>query len=85
MFGVIVYRIAIAVVLYASEEEIVRQRASLIASGTAACINLVVIVILNFVSMNVLCNYACILLYIFQSVLNVRHSVKERPCDKGVY
>ena len=50
MFGVIIYRIAIAVALYASGEELIQSRASLIASATAACINLLAIVILNFVS-----------------------------------
>lgn len=49
VFGVIIYRIAIAVALYASGEEVIQSRASLIASATAACINLLTIVILNFI------------------------------------
>lgn len=48
--GVIIYRIAIAAVLSTTGQGIVKGRAGLIASATAACINLVIIFILNFVS-----------------------------------
>ena len=47
--GVIIYRIAIAAVLSTTGEGVVKGRAGLIASATAACINLVIIFILNFV------------------------------------
>ncbi|KAK3580687.1 hypothetical protein CHS0354_017969 [Potamilus streckersoni] len=47
VFGVIVYRIIITAVLYSSEEFLLRSRSTLVASGTAACINLVIILILN--------------------------------------
>ncbi|KAL4232704.1 Anoctamin-4 [Mactra antiquata] len=49
VIGVIIYRIAIAAVLSASDMDIVKGRAGLVASATAACINLVIIVILNFI------------------------------------
>jgi anoctamin-1 len=49
--GVIIYRIAIAAVLFTqSADNLVKGKAGLIASATAACINLVIIFILNFVS-----------------------------------
>ncbi|XP_053397685.1 anoctamin-4-like isoform X3 [Mercenaria mercenaria] len=47
--GVIVYRIAIAAVLSTTGDGVVKGRAGLIASATAACINLVIIFILNFI------------------------------------
>jgi len=50
IIGVIIYRIVIAGVLSAADTDIVKGRAGLIASATAACINLVIIFILNFVS-----------------------------------
>ncbi|KAK3097463.1 hypothetical protein FSP39_009845, partial [Pinctada imbricata] len=50
VFGVILYRIVIAAVLYAAtDENTIRQRTSFIASTTAACINLIVILIMNFI------------------------------------
>ena len=56
----IIYRIAIAVALYASGEEVIQSRASLIASATAACINLLTIVILNFVSTYIYFFFMCL-------------------------
>ena len=51
MFGVILYRVVISAVLFASGDEVIKSRATIIASVTAACINFVIILILNFVSM----------------------------------
>ncbi|KAL3882735.1 hypothetical protein ACJMK2_029046 [Sinanodonta woodiana] len=47
VFGVILYRIIITAVLYSSEEFLLRSRSTLVASATAACINLVIILVLN--------------------------------------
>jgi hypothetical protein len=47
--GVIIYRIVIAAVLSRTGQDDVKGRAGLIASATAACINLVIIFLLNFV------------------------------------
>ncbi|KAL5010642.1 hypothetical protein ScPMuIL_012947 [Solemya velum] len=49
LFGVIIYRVVIATVLYASSDGIIRERTSLIASASAAVINLIIILVLNFV------------------------------------
>ncbi|KAJ8315865.1 hypothetical protein KUTeg_008015 [Tegillarca granosa] len=48
VFGVILYRIVITALVYQNPETLIRSRASFIASTTAACINLVIIIILNF-------------------------------------
>ncbi|XP_060596933.1 anoctamin-4-like isoform X3 [Ruditapes philippinarum] len=47
--GVIIYRIVIAAVLSRTGQDDVKGRAGLIASATAACINLVIIFLLNFI------------------------------------
>ncbi|WAR09218.1 ANO5-like protein [Mya arenaria] len=47
--GVILYRIIIAALLYHTDANMVKGRAGIISSATAACINLVIIVLLNFV------------------------------------
>ncbi|XP_033740659.1 anoctamin-4-like isoform X4 [Pecten maximus] len=49
VFGVILYRIVIVSILYANQEGIIKSRASFIATTTAACINLVIILILSFI------------------------------------
>ncbi|XP_052279240.1 anoctamin-4-like isoform X4 [Dreissena polymorpha] len=49
ILGVIIYRIVIAAVLSAIDQDMVKGRAGLIASVTSACINLIIIVFLNFV------------------------------------
>lgn len=49
VFGVILYRIVIVSILYANQDGIIKSRASFIASTTAACINLVIILILSFI------------------------------------
>ncbi|XP_061192079.1 anoctamin-4-like isoform X3 [Saccostrea echinata] len=48
VFSVILYRIVMSAILYGNEENIIKTRASFISSITAACINLVIIIILNF-------------------------------------
>ncbi|KAK3580685.1 hypothetical protein CHS0354_017968 [Potamilus streckersoni] len=47
MFGVICYRMIITAVLYSTEEFTLKSQSTFFASGTAACINLVVILVLN--------------------------------------
>lgn len=59
VFGVILYRVVISGVLYASTDGVIKSRATIIASVTAACINFVIILILNFVSMEI---YICTLI-----------------------
>ncbi|KAL3882736.1 hypothetical protein ACJMK2_029047 [Sinanodonta woodiana] len=49
VFGVICYRIIITAVLYSNENFVLKSQSTLFASGTAACINLVVILLLNTV------------------------------------
>ncbi|XP_056015162.1 anoctamin-4-like isoform X6 [Ostrea edulis] len=48
VFSVILYRIVMSAILYGNSEDIIKTRASFISSITAACINLVIIIILNF-------------------------------------
>lgn len=50
IIGVVFYRISVLAVLYAIDDPVVYQNAQLIVTVTAACINLVIILILNFVS-----------------------------------
>ena len=47
--GVIVYRMAVLAALYLREEEILYKNASLVTTATAACINLAIIFIMNYV------------------------------------
>ncbi|RUS88406.1 hypothetical protein EGW08_003862 [Elysia chlorotica] len=47
VFGVIVYRTTVSALLYAVDTESVKERAATITSITAACINLVIIIILS--------------------------------------
>ncbi|XP_046544357.1 anoctamin-4-like isoform X4 [Haliotis rubra] len=47
VFGVIVYRITVSALLYGTDQEEISQRASTITSATAACINLVIIIVLG--------------------------------------
>ncbi|GFS12773.1 anoctamin [Elysia marginata] len=47
VFGVIVYRTTVSALLYAVDQESVKERAATITSITAACINLVIIIILS--------------------------------------
>ena len=47
VFGVIMYRIIIVAVLYASDDALIKQNAKITTTVTAALISLVVIVILN--------------------------------------
>ncbi len=50
VIGVIVYRMAVLAALYLREEEILYKNASLVTTATAACINLAIIFIMNYVS-----------------------------------
>ena len=47
VFGVIIYRTTVSALLYAVDRESVKERAATITSITAACINLVIIIILS--------------------------------------
>ena len=47
VFGVIMYRIIIVTLFYASQETFVQNNAKLATTATAACLSLVVIIILN--------------------------------------
>ncbi|XP_035826885.1 anoctamin-4 [Aplysia californica] len=47
VFGVIVYRMTVSALLYAVNQETIKERASTITAATAACINLVIIIILG--------------------------------------
>ncbi|XP_065927949.1 anoctamin-4 isoform X7 [Magallana gigas] len=47
VFSVILYRIVMSAILYGNSESIIKTRASFISSISAACINLVIILILN--------------------------------------
>ena len=49
VIGIIVYRMSVLGAMYLQEDERFYKSASLVASATAACINLVLIVILNYV------------------------------------
>jgi len=49
VIGVIVYRMAVLAALYLREEEIFYKNASMVTTATSACINLIVIFVLNFV------------------------------------
>ena len=53
VFGVIMYRIIVVSVLYASDEDVVQQNAKITTTATAALINLVLIVLLNRVRIQV--------------------------------
>ena len=50
VFGVIMYRIIVVGLLYAASEEVIRKNAKLTTTATAACLNLIVILLLNRVS-----------------------------------
>ena len=50
VIGVIVYRISVLSALHLRDEEILYKNASLVTTATAACINLLFIVFLNYVS-----------------------------------
>lgn len=50
VFGVIMYRIIVVALFYASSDEIVRRNAKIATTVTAAIINLIIIMILNRVS-----------------------------------
>ncbi len=52
VFAVIMYRIIIVTVLYASSDDIIRQNAKITTTCTAAMLNLVAIMILNKVSLD---------------------------------
>ena len=47
VFGIIMYRIAVVAVLYAAPNDYVRSNAKVATSATAACLNLIVILVLN--------------------------------------
>nr|XP_022287592.1 anoctamin-4-like isoform X1 [Crassostrea virginica] len=47
VFSVILYRIVMSAILYGNSESLIKTRASFISSISAACINLVIILILN--------------------------------------
>ncbi len=51
VFAVIMYRIIIVTVLYASTDDIIRQNAKITTTATSALLNLVAIMILNKVSL----------------------------------
>ena len=50
VIGIIVYKMSVLSALYLQEQEIIYKNAGIVTSATAACINLVAIFILNFVS-----------------------------------
>ena len=50
VFGVIMYRIIVVTVFYASPEELIRRNAKITTTVTAAIINLIAIMLLNRVS-----------------------------------
>ncbi len=50
MIGVVLYRMAVLSALYLRDEELLIKNASMVTTATAACINLVMIFILNYVS-----------------------------------
>ena len=52
--GVYVYRIIILSLSYQSEDELLYKNASMVTAATAACINLIIIFILNYVRPTVL-------------------------------
>ena len=47
VFGIIMYRIVIVAVLYAAPNDYVRSNAKIATSATAACLNLIIILLLN--------------------------------------
>ncbi|XP_071550215.1 anoctamin-5 isoform X3 [Panulirus ornatus] len=48
VFGVIIYRMAVAIAMYQTGSDLIRRNAKIVTSMTAACLNLIVIIILNF-------------------------------------
>ncbi len=58
VIGVIVYRMAVLAALYLREEEILYKNASLVTTATAACINLAIIFVMNYVRVSVGVNEA---------------------------
>ncbi|KAK4289630.1 hypothetical protein Pmani_037410, partial [Petrolisthes manimaculis] len=48
VFGVILYRMAVIISMYQAESQLIRRNAKLATAATAACINLVIIIILNY-------------------------------------
>lgn len=50
VIGIVFYRISVLAALYVIDEPMVYRNATLVVSATAACINLVIIFVLNFVS-----------------------------------
>lgn len=51
VLGVILYRLVVGAVMYKTDSPIVNKHAKLVTSATAATINLLVIILLNYVSM----------------------------------
>ena len=50
VFAIIMYRIIIVALLYASDDDVIKSNAKLATTATAACINLIVILLFNRVS-----------------------------------
>ena len=50
VFAIIMYRIIVVALLYASDDDVIKSNAKLATTATAACINLIVILIFNRVS-----------------------------------
>ncbi|XP_045615890.1 anoctamin-4 isoform X2 [Procambarus clarkii] len=48
MFSVIIYRMAVVIAMHQTESDLFRRNAKIVTSMTAACLNLMVIIILNY-------------------------------------
>ena len=60
VIGVIAYRMTVRAALYLRDEELLYNNAGMVTSATAACINLIIIFLLNAVSLNMEIVYAYI-------------------------
>nr|XP_053626544.1 anoctamin-4-like [Cherax quadricarinatus] len=49
MFSVILYRMAVVIAMHQTESDLFRRNAKMVTSLTAACLNLMVIIILNYI------------------------------------
>ena len=49
VLGVIIYRLMVAAVMYKMNSDVITKNAKIVTSATAGVLNLIVIVILNFV------------------------------------
>ena len=78
VFGVIMYRIIVVALLYASDEDIVRSNAKLTTTATAALINLILIMFLNKVGTKIL-KILTLLLFAVYNRMNQESSVLDTP------